>query len=203
MTQRTHIDPAALAFYEAAGWHAYYQRDWPRVLWLMLGLYRAQFAMGWPDALAAALDTVRAAAAFAPLDNDLPTTRHFLTRFFDRARRPLGIAADATTLAELELNYWIVHRELARRRKAARDDADLTPMIVALARLHAAIFDSTTERMYVSAALRAAAAATVDRITGNYSDDIAADWHQVYHLLVKAYRAVTLMQYRPLHHDGS
>jgi hypothetical protein len=197
MTTRCALDPDEVSYCEAAGWAAYYQRDWPRVLRLMVRLNRAQFGMGWADAVAAALDTVRAAAAFAPAANNLAATRHHLKRYFARARRSAGIGADAATLAERELDYWVVHRELANRRKADRADDDLTPLVESLAHLHAAVFGSTPERMRVSAALRALAAARVDRITGGYSDDVAADWERIYDLLRDAYRAAQAVDRRP------
>lgn len=193
MPLRTDFDADAVGSYEAAGWAAYYDRNWPRVLRLMLGLNRAQFGMSWLEAAAAALDTVRAAAAFAPVESDLEATRRHLTSYFARARRAVGLRADAPTLAALELDYWVVHRELARRRKANRADDDLSPMVDSLARLHAALFDSTPEQMRVSAALRALAAATVDRITGGYSDDVAADWARIHTLLRDCYRAAQLV----------
>lgn len=192
MALRHRIDPETIGYCEGAGWAAYYDRNWPRVAWLMIRLNRAQFGMGWAEALAAALDTVRAAAAFAPAEGDLEAARAHLTRFFARARCAAGIRAAAADLAALELDYWVVHRELAMRRKADRGDADITPMVDSLARLHGAIFDASPERMRVSAALRALAAARVDRITGGYSDDVAADWAQIYGLLRDAYRAVRL-----------
>lgn len=188
------IDPDTIGFCEAAGWAAYYDRNWPAVLRLMVRLNRAQFGMGWGEAIAASVDTVRAAAAFAPVANDLAATRRHLSSYFARARRAAGIGAGAAELAAVELDYWVVHRELARRRTADRTDDDLTPMVDALARLHAAVFDSTPERMRVSAALRALAAARVDQITGGYSDDVAADWAQIHRLLRDAYRAVQLVQ---------
>jgi hypothetical protein len=197
MAPRPTIDPGTIAYCEAAGWAAYYDRDWPRVLLLMVRLNRAQFAMGWPAATAAALDTVRAAAAFAPAQNDLAATRRHLERYFARARSAAGTSADAATLAALELDYWVVHRELANRRKRDRRDGELAPLIDSLARLHAALFGSTPERMRVSATLRALAAAAVDRITGGYSADEAADWARIHRLLRDAYRAVQLAGARP------
>lgn len=190
------FDPDTIGLCEAAGWAAYYDRDWSRVLSLMVRLNRAQFAMSLPDAVVAAFDTVRAAAAFAPAENDLAATRRSLACFFARARRTAGIRADSATLAELELDYWVVHRELAVRRKQNRNDDDITPMVDSLAVLHAALFDSTPEQMRVSAALRALAAATVDRITGSYSDDINADWRRIERFLCDAYRAVQIADRR-------
>jgi hypothetical protein len=198
MTIRRALDPDEISYCEAAGWAAYYQRDWPRVLRLMVRLNRAQFGMGLGAAIAAALDTVRAAAAFAPAANDLEATRRHLRGYFTRARRSAGISANAATLADRELDYWVLHRELANRRKADRADDDLTPLVDALARLHAAVFDSTPERMHVSAALRALAAARVDRITGGYSDDVAADWARIVDLLRDAYRAAQAVDQRPM-----
>jgi hypothetical protein len=194
-TQRT-FDPERVGYYEKAGWEAYYDRNWPRALRLMVLLNREQFRMSWPDAAIAAVDTVRASIAFAPQDNDLPTTRRFIERFYARARRSMGMSADAATLAERELDYWVVHRELAIRRKQNRADDDIEPMVLSLANLHAALFDSTPERMRTSAELRALAAVAVDRITGRYSDDVAADWRRVEDLLQQCYRAVLLVQGR-------
>lgn len=197
MPQRLTFVPEEVAFCEAAGWAAYYNRDWPRVLWLMVRLNRGQFGMSWAEAAAAALDTVRAAAAFAPAAYDLEATRRNLTRYFQRARRAAGITATAPALASLELDYWVVHRELANRRKADHADDDLTPLVDTLAQLHAAVFGSTVERMRVSAALRALAAARVDRITGGYSVDVAADWTEIARLLREAYQAARLLAERP------
>ncbi len=184
-------EPEMVARYETAGWEAYYDRNWPRAFWLLVRLNRRAFRMSWFGALAAALDTVRASIAFAPLqDNDLPRARRHLARFYARARRAAGIAAEAQTLAELELDYWIVHRELALRRQADPQDYDIEPLITSLANLHAALFDATPEAMRLSAEWRARAARAVDGITGGYSPDVAEDWRRVEDYLQKAYRAV-------------
>jgi hypothetical protein len=187
------MNPAAVACYEAAGWAAYYNRDWLGVVWLMVCLNRRQFGMSWLEAAVAAVDIARAAAAFAPAANDLAATRHNLTRYFARARRTADIHTDAATLAECELEYWVVHRTLAERRKANPADNDLAPLVASLARLHAAIFDTTPERMQVSAALRALAAARVDDITAGISTDVMADWVRIQRLLHDAYRAAHVL----------
>jgi hypothetical protein len=177
---------------EKAGWQAYYERDWPRVLTLMVQMNHTQFCMSWLDATLAALDIVRGAAAFAPIDNDVAAATTHLEQFYARAHASAGLRTDAATLAALEMEYWVVHRELAVARKAAPDHAgDIAPMTAALEALHAALFDAPPAAIRRSAELRAQAAATVDRITGDYSDDVAADWQAIEHLLREAYRAVT------------
>lgn len=180
-----------VAYLERAGWEAYYDRDWPRVLTLMVQMNRTQFCMSWLDAGLAALDIVHAAAAFAPVDNDIAAATQHLARFYARARTSAGLQTDAATLAALEMDYWIVHRELAVARKAAPGHAgDIEPMVDALAKLHAALFAVPDAAIRRSAVARAQAATTVDRITGGYSEDVAADWLLIEQELRAAYRAV-------------
>jgi len=190
MQQQLRFDRNRVAYYEKAGWEAYYNRQWLRVLTLMVGLNREQFRMPWWVAIRAALDTVRAAQAFAPVDNDIVTAKYHLVDYFAKACRYAGIAASAEQLAELEMEYWVVHRRLAIRRQQNQADHDIEPMVQALARLHAALFDASEAAMLPSAQARALAAVAVDRITGNYSTDVAADWREVERRLQEAYRAV-------------
>jgi len=191
VSQNTRLDPGRVAYFESAGWRAYYDRNWPRVFWLMVQLNREGFRMSLSTALAASVDIVRASIAFAPVDNDVPGATAHLRRFYDKARRSAGLGADAQTLAALEMDYWVVHRKLAQARKQAPDHTgDIEPMVASLARLHAALFDAPPEAIRRSAELRALAAVTVDRITGGYSTDVAVDWRQVEAYLLEAYRAV-------------
>jgi hypothetical protein len=184
--------PDRIAYLEKAGWEAYYDRDWPRVLALMVQMNRTQFCMSWLDAAFGALDIVRAAATFAPVDNDMAAATQHLTNFYAKARTAAGLRTDAAALAALEMNYWVVHRELAVARKAApRHAGDIAPMVAALESLHAALFNAPAAAIRRSAEKRAQAAVTVDRITGGYSEDVAADWRAIEQLLQEAYRAVS------------
>jgi hypothetical protein len=63
-------------------------------------------------------------------------------------------------------------------------------MVASLVRLHAALFDASPAAIRRSAEERAQAAVIVDRITGGYSVDVAADWRQVEVRLLEAYRAL-------------
>ena len=194
------LNPARIAYLEKAGWEAYYARNWGRVLALMVQLNRTEFQMPWPVAAAAAWDTVAAARAFAPVDNDTVEAERHLERYFGKARRYTALKADAATLAALEIDYWIVHRELAGRRQEGLDDGAteplatellaIEPMVDALTKLHAALFGLAEEAARPSAQLRARAAVAVDRITGGYSTDVAADWQQVEVLLRRSYEEV-------------
>ena len=182
--------PDRVAYYEAAGWRAYYDHRWLRAFWLMVRLNREEFRMPLPSALAAAVDIVRASIAFAPVDNDVPKAARFVRRYYEKARRSAGFHSEAVAVAELEMKYWVVHRELAVERIKQPDLDNTAPMVEALADLHAALFDVSPEAARPSAELRALAAKTVDRITGRYSTDVAGDWRLVETYLQQAYQAV-------------
>jgi hypothetical protein len=141
-------------------------------------------------ALAAAMDIVRASMAFAPVDNDIPKATQHLRRFYEKARRAANLKTDAATLARLEMDYWVVHRDLALERMQRPDLENITPMIESLDSLHTALFGISGEPARRSAELRALAAKTVDRITGRYSTDLEDDWRQVETYLQQAYQAV-------------
>jgi hypothetical protein len=186
------FDPAHVAALEKGGWEAYYQRNWPRVFGLMVQLNRAQFCMPLPAAVAAAVDIVRASVAFAPLDNDVPAATRHLEQFCAKAQRYRRLPADARTLAALEMDYWLVHRQLAVARKQAEDHTtdhagDREPLVQALERLHAALFAAPPAAIRRSAELRAAAAVTVDGITGGYAADVVGDWQRIEESLAAAY----------------
>ncbi len=185
------FDPDKVAHFEKAGWEAYYARQWCKAFGLMVQLNREQFRMRVLIALAAAVDIVRASMAFAPLENnDVPAAREHIRRYYDKARRSVGIAADAQTLADLEMDYWVVHRRLALERKVDHTLDNAGPMVDSFERLHAALFKAPAAALRRSAQQRALAAVAVDRITGGYSKDIAADWREAEKHLQEAYRAV-------------
>lgn len=185
------FNPDKVAYFEKAGWEAYYDRDWPRAFRLMAALNREQFHMSPWTALLAALDIVRASMAFAPLEgNDVPKATRYIRSYYEKARRSVEIKADAGTLARLELDYWVVHRRLAIERMQDHDLDNGAPMVASLANLHAALFGIAPEAARRSAELRAQAVRTVDRITGRYSTDVEEDWRQVEAYLQQAYQAI-------------
>jgi hypothetical protein len=179
------LNPDQIAYYEKAGWEAYYDRNWLRAFGLMVRLIESQFRMPFPRSFLAALHTIRASIAFAPRDNDLDATLKHLERFYRMAARANHDSFDPRRAAELELRYWVVHRELAQA-----PDLDKRPLVQSLADLHAALFGHTPAELWASAESRAAAAEAVDRITGRRSADVDADWRRVEEYLRRAYRHI-------------
>jgi hypothetical protein len=179
------LNPIQIAHYEKAGWEAYYDRDWPRAFGLMVQLIETQFRVPFPRSFLAALHVIRASIAFAPRDHDLDATRQYLERFYRIAARANGGAFDPRRAAELELHYWVIHRELAEA-----PELDKRPLVQSLAELHAALFGHTPTELWASAESRAAAAEAVDRITSRRSTDVAADWRRVEQCLRRAYQHI-------------
>lgn len=190
MKAEVYFNPYQVAYYEKSGWEAYYDRDWLRAFRLMVALNREEFHMPLWTAIAASLDIVRASVAFAPVDNDVPKATAHLQSYFAKVKRMVYIQAGAETLARLEMDYWVVHRELAIERIRQHDLENIDPMIESLTKLHAALFGISQESARRSAELRALAAKAVDRITGRYSESVEKDWQQVESYLQQAYSAV-------------
>jgi polyketide cyclase/dehydrase/lipid transport protein len=176
------LDPHAVAYYETAGWRAYYDRNWPLAFGLMVRLIESQFRVPFPRSFLAALQITRASVAFVPRNHKLDVVLHHMEQFYRIVARTSGGAFDPRRVAELELRYWVIHRELAEA-----PERDNRPLVESLAALHGALFGRTPAELWDSAERRAEAAAAVDRITGRRSTDVAADWRRVEECLRRAY----------------
>jgi hypothetical protein len=183
MEERVAFDPERMARLETEGWRAYYDRKWLRAFFLLATLCREQFRLPYLASLRAAYYATRASLAFAPKRNRPELARAYLRKFYRLARPALDFAFEPERVADLELRYWVVHRELV-------DAADKAPLERSLAELHAAIFGTGVEAMAESGVRRAAAATAVDRITSRRSTDVAADWREVEENLRAAYRLI-------------
>jgi hypothetical protein len=179
------LDPAAVAYYESAGWRAYYDRNWLCAFGLMVRLIETQFRVPFLRAFVAALWITRASIAFVPREHKLDIVLHHMEQFYRIVARTSGGAIDPRRVAELELRYWVIHRELAQT-----PERDNHPLVESLAELHAALFGRRPAEMWASGERRAEAAAAVDRITGRRSADVAADWRRVEECLRQAYQQI-------------
>ena len=163
------IDAAKVAHYEAAGWKAYYDRNWFKLLWLIVSLCQEQFRIPFPISLLASYYIVRASVAWVPIDHDLEVVNHYYTQFYRLARKYSGLAFDPIEAGRLETQYNIDHRRLV-------GNPDKSEFIETMAQLHSTIFGISISAAQPSAELRVLANNTVDRITGGTSQDPAADW---------------------------
>jgi hypothetical protein len=177
------LNPERIAELEGGGWRAYYDRDWPKLMWLMVQLNQEQFHIPFPLSVVAAIHVARGSIAWAPIDHDLDTVRKHFERFYRMAVRWSDLHFDPVAAARLEVAYWVWHRELI-------GDPDKTPFIEAMTQLHGHLFGLPLERMRESAEWRVKANNTVDRITGKHSPDPEADWQLLQDQLRKCYESI-------------
>jgi len=179
------FDPDGVAYAEANGWRAYYERDWFKLLRLLVKMNQAQFRIPFPMSWLAAFHVVRASIAFAPRDHDMDRVRALLTEFFKLARAHSGLSFDPARAAILEAKYWDVHRRLAMAGQA-----DKTEFIEVMIQLHAELFYLTPEQARESAEWRVMANNVVDTITAKISTDPEADWARLEDYLRRCYRSI-------------
>ena len=183
MPTKFEFDPDQVAYFEAHGWRAYYDRQWFRLLSLIVRLCQAQFRIPFPVSLLAAYYVTRAAAAWAPVDHDMTKAQMFYEKFYRIARRYSGLRFDPARVGALELEYNEVHRRLSGK-------PDKTEFIQTMIDLHSAIFGISPEDARESAELRVQANNTVDLITSRTSKDPEADWAKLEQELRLCYRSI-------------
>jgi hypothetical protein len=106
------FDPVRLGDLEYRAWVGYYLRRWPQVLIALVGLVRVGFGMDWRRTLHGAWLVLRAAQLWAPYPNNDPNgARACMQRFFTLVSHAYGEPADPAKAAELEVEWWRVHRE--------------------------------------------------------------------------------------------
>ena len=177
------FNPERLAYFETAGWRAYYDRKWLKMLRLIAAMSQEEFHIPFPMSLVAAYYTMRASMAWVPVEHDERKVYTYLEKFYRVARRYSGLKFDLARVAQLELRYFKVHRRLV-------DVEDKSEFVQTLVELHSALFGLSEEQVRESAELRVEAATVVDRITGKKSSDIEGDWVLLEKYLRQCYSSI-------------
>lgn len=177
------MNPERVAYYEAEGWRAYYDRKWLKMLRLMLCLVQEQFHVPFPMSLRAAYYTARASQLWVPVDHDERKVLEYLTKFYRMARRYSGLDFGVKDVARLELKYFEVHRRLSGQ-------PDKEEFLQTLIELHSAIFSLPPTEVRESAEWRLKAATIVDLITGRISTNIEGDWRALEEDLRRCYSSL-------------
>jgi hypothetical protein len=154
------FSPLRVGHLEAAVWVAYYQREWPRFLALSVLVVRSAFGMDWIRTVHGAWLVLRANQLWAPPPpkSDPAGARRCMRRFYALLRLAHGEPADPARAAELEVEWWRVHRVHQRG-----DDGDPEPLVDALTRLYAFTFGIDETAMRPAAEYRARAMDMVDQ----------------------------------------
>jgi hypothetical protein len=107
------FDPRKIAHYEKENYVAYYRKDWLKLLRVSVGLVKESFGLSWLQAAYGAYLVARAEIAFAPFpDNDVPGAEAYMRRFYRFIKNIHKEDFDVARAAQLEVNWWSVHRKL-------------------------------------------------------------------------------------------
>jgi hypothetical protein len=184
-----HFDPAKVARYEAQCWVVYYQKNWPALLRNLLGLIQSTFGLSLLQAMRAALFATRAQVAFAPFpDNNVPKAIASQREFYaliQRVNAKYGESFDPGTVAKLDVDWWVIHRE----RFGQTDNA---PLAAAVAELYAATYHMPAAGVLEAAQLRADAMIYSDRWVKESRDPQHPLVPQIEATLLKSYQALRM-----------
>ncbi len=147
------FDPRRVGSLECAAWVAYYRREWLAFLRAAILLTRHTFGLPWPLTLRGAWLVLRANELWAPYpDNDPDGARHAMECFYRLVARHHDEPFDPARAAELEVEWWRVHRH--HQHEAG---ADGRPLVDALAALYSYVYGARPEDVRVAAEQRAVA----------------------------------------------
>ena len=170
------FNPDEVARLETAMWRSYYQKERVKLFNQLTELLRTQYNLPLLRSHLVAYQASKAAFVFkegrsrADYEKAMPN----LVSFYEEIRKVSDISFDVNRAAQLELEWWIVHRE---RKKHAAGDLDK-----ALAELPAEIYRAPVEQMMEHARFRAEAMTIRDdkAEAGGVSE---ADWQKIEELL--------------------
>ena len=153
------FDPVRLAELEYQAWVGYYLRRWVRVLIASVGLVRVGFGMDWYRTLHGAWLVLRANQLWAPYpDNDPERAKACMRRFYALVRLTYGEPANPAKAAELEVDWWRVHRE-GQHKDGSRstDDEPAQELVASLTRLYCYLYGEPEAALRPAAVHRARA----------------------------------------------
>ena len=187
------FDPRAVGRLECWAWESYYRRRWVPFLVASVGMVRAAFGMSWPRTLAGAWLVLRANQEWAPFpDNDPEAARALMRKFYRLLKRSECAHFDPRRAAELEVEWWRVHRE-AQHADGSRSPDEL---VDALRDLYADTYDAQPAALIAAAALRARAMDVSDRWVAAGADPLHPLLEEERALLVRSYAALLAAVHR-------
>ena len=186
------FDPRRVGNLECDAWVAYYRREWLVFLRAAVGLTRHTFGLPWPQTLWGAWLVLRANQLWAPFpDNDPEAARRTMERFYRMVARRYEESYDPRRAAELEVEWWRVHREHQHNPEVERAALD-----GALAELYAYVYGETVESVQVAARERAAAMDDSDRWVREGCDPASPLVEQERAALVRSYAGLLAAVHR-------
>jgi hypothetical protein len=182
-TKLRRFDANEVARLETAMWRSYYDRKPVKLFNELSELLRTQYNLPYIRSNAVAYQASKAAFVFKDGHNRAEYERAlpYLVKFYRNIREVGDVPFDINRAANLELEWWIIHRE--RKSHAAGDLAR------SLAELPAEIYQMPADRFMEHGRLRAEAMTIRDdrADTGGVSE---ADWAKIDELLHASWRSL-------------
>jgi hypothetical protein len=150
------FDPDRLAALELGMWKAYYRRQPALLLRLLIRANREQAAIGFVRASIAAFWLTYAAVRFGTATGDYSRFAADIARGYRWLGLPSSVDVDA--VAERELRWWVVRREIGLAAGFAAGDA--------ITALYATLYDEPESDVREAGRLRGEAAEVRDRGAG-------------------------------------
>jgi hypothetical protein len=178
------FDPDEVARLETAMWRSYYDRRRLPLFAQLVSLLQGQFHLQPLRAVAMAGLAARAAAVFqvGAGDDDYRRALPYLERYYAGIRSVSEVPFDPRRAAALELEWWIVHREV--------EDHPPGDLEHALAELAAELYQVPAERLWAHAARRAEAMTIRDRASRREIGVLDDDWDRIEAVLWVAWKAL-------------
>jgi hypothetical protein len=152
------FDPVKVAVLETELWVTYYRRQWARFLVTSLRVVHGTFGMDWLRTVHGAWLVLRATQLWAPSPGDPDGALRCMRRFYALLLITHGEPADPARAARLEVDWWAAHR--AHQYDAGSGDG---PLVTALTRLYAYVYDTGEAAVRPAAGYRARAMDISDR----------------------------------------
>ncbi len=177
------FDAVGVGRLETGMWKSYYARERVRLFSELAELLRTQYGFPVLRSYVAAYHAARGAAVFQVGHSrpDYEKALPAIERFYAAIRRVSVEPFDVRRAAQLELEWWIVHRERAQHPRA---DLDRT-----LGELQAELYRIPQERVAEHARLRAEAMLLRDR-GGETGSPSSADWTEIERLLHASWKSL-------------
>ena len=182
------FDPRRVGSVECAAWVAYYRRRWLTFLRAAVLLTRHTFGLPWPATVRGAWLVLQANKLWAPFpDNDPQGAQRAMQSFYALVARHHRETFDPARAAELEVEWWRVHRY---HQHDGGSSPDPGPLVDALAALYSYVYSGPAEDVRVAAEQRAAAM--------DHSDRWVADGRDPHSPLIVEERAALVRSYAGL-----
>ena len=172
------FDPVFLSSTETEMWKAYYNKDKPKLAWLLVQILKRQFSITSYEAAQTGKLLANSAMKFkSAKNNNYDIALPDLTKAYARIKKYSGLKFDPEETAKADLAWWVDRRNPAKRNK---------PKIIGqgITRLYETIYGYKHPGFDKAGRLRAEAAYLRDQGQDN------CDWKKIEQMLLESYIAL-------------